>query len=112
MSLCSKLRAHCVVVEPSRLDFGAQLICGLLGRLRGSVRAGLAPRPARVRRGEHACVSRDLAAGQAARITGPIESLADLHRDSAERRQRGRIMQDPLGQIRMQADSFPLACAV
>ena len=54
---------------------------------------------------------RDRAAGQASRIAAAVESLAVLHRDPCEWCERRRLLQHPLGEVRVHAYSLPFAGA-
>ena len=75
------------------------------------VRARLAHRLVGVGRAEDARGLGDRRARQAARVAGAVEALAVLDGDRRERRERLRLAQHPLGQVRLQPDALPLAGA-
>jgi hypothetical protein len=60
---------------------------------------------------EDPAVPRDGGAREPARIARAVEPLAVLHDDRAERRQRGRLLQDALGDVRLHPHALPLARA-
>ena len=102
---------HGRAVQAAGPDLGPQFRRRFLGRAGRAVRPGLTHRGVRVGRPEHPGRPGDRAAGQAARVPAAVQPLTDLHCDLAERRQRRRLVQHALGQVRVQPDPFPLARA-
>src|SRR5690349_12067557 len=97
-----------VAVQASRPDAGPQLGGGVVRRAWRSVRAWLAHRLVRIRRGEHAARRRYRRGGQSVRIAGPVQALTMLHGDGGDRRQSTGLPQHPLGEQWLQPDSLPL----
>src|SRR5436190_1665760 len=93
------------------LDLCAQLRSCLYVRPRGAVRARLAHRLVCVRRSEDPGRLAYSDPGKPLRIAGAVDALAVLHRDAREGRQRGRLPEHPLGQVRLEAQALPLAGA-
>ena len=97
-----------VAVEQRLADARAQLGRGLLGGARIAVRPRLGHRVIGVGRREYPPRRRERVAGQPARIAGAVEPLVVLDRDRAQRGQRLRRGEHPLGQVGMQAHPFEL----
>ena len=60
---------------------------------------------------EDPCGPRDGATTDGARIAGAVQALPELHRDGAQRRQGGRLLQHALGEIGVHPYALPLARA-
>jgi hypothetical protein len=104
-------RVYGRAVQAPGPDLGPQLHHGRLGGPGRAVRPGLAHRGVRVRGAEHPGEPGDRAAGQPPRIPAAVQPLAVLHRDLPQRRQRGRLVQHALGQVRVHPDPLPVARA-
>jgi hypothetical protein len=102
---------HRRAVQAAGPDLGSHLRRRVLRRPGRPVRPGLAHRGVRVGGPEHPGRPGDRAAGQPPGVPAAVQPLAVLHRDLAERRQRGRLVQHPLGQVRVHPDPLPLTRA-
>ena len=105
----SQHRLDRVGVQPSGSDLRPQLGRGRVRRQRRPVRTRLAHRLIRVGCTEDPPSGRDRRAGEPGRVAGAVEPLAQLHDDLSQRRERFRLPQHALGQVRVQPHPLPLA---
>ena len=79
--------------------------------MHGAMGSRLAHPLVRVGRGEDPRRPRDARSRQSARISGAVQTLPVLDCDRAQRRQRGGLLQHPLGEIRVEPQPLPFAGA-